>query len=640
MCGIAGILDLKTREPVSRDVLRRMAESQAHRGPDDEGVYVDRCLGLAHRRLAIIDPSPAGHQPMVSADGRIALSYNGTIYNFRDLRAELQGLGHEFLSQCDTEVLIHGWEQWGTKLVERMNGHFAFALWDQRQQKLYLVRDRFGTKPLYFANLGGLWIFASEIKAIISHPSYSVGINYEALCEYFTFQNLFRHHTMFQDINLVPPANIFTVDARTGRHERHSYWDFDFCHPEQTMNCHEAKEELQRLLIQSVHRQLVSDVPVGAYLSGGLDSGSIVSIASRELERMHTFTCGWHMGGVDGVEANFDERRVAELMSFMFKTEHYEQVVGHSDFPRVLPQLIHHLEDLRLGMSYGHYFIARLASKFVKVCLGGTGGDELFGGYPWRYYRVSGSLGREEFFQNYYDYWQRLVPDGLRPRFFTPEAKRRMSPHNMKEVLTRVFTFHSDLRYDTPEDHIANSLYFEAKTFLQGLLLVGDRVSMAHGLEERMPFLDNDLVEFSQKVPVRLKLKNLEEWKRQDENLPSKHQQYYAKHDDGKNVLRAAMSRLIPPEILERNKQGFSSPDESWYRGANLEYVRKLLLDKRALCHDFIAPSTTAFIIEQHCARRANNRLLIWSLLCFETWLKLFIKKEPLQASQIDLVAA
>ncbi len=626
MCGIAGVLDLRGREAVSHKTLKRMADVMAYRGPDDEGYYVDGYLGMAHRRLAVIDPSPAGRQPMVSKDGRLAVVFNGTIFNYQELSAELTAQGHQFMSKCDTEVLVHGWEQWGESLVDHLNGHFAFVVWDSWEQRLTMVRDRFGVKPLYYANLGGLWIFASEIKAIMAHPAYSVDVDPQALYEYFTFQNLFRYHTLFKGVRLVPQAGMLTIQGRDGSSHRRSWWDFDFSRPDQGMTLQDAREELYLNMVQAVRRQLVSDVPVGGYLSGGMDSGSIVAIASRELSRMNTFTCGWHMGGVEGLEASFDERVWAELISERFNTEHFEQVVGHHDLVWALPRVVYHLEDLRLGMSYGQYYIARLASKFVKVCLGGAGGDELFGGYPWRYYRISHSLDKEQFFANYYDYWQRLVPDDARASFFSPELLRRVGDTDMKQVLKSVFTFHPGLSFDTPEDHIANSLYFECKTFLPGLLLVADKMSMAHGLEERLPFLDNDLADLAMRIPIGMKLENLEQWKRQDENVHGKKKQYFAAHADGKKVLRDVMGRIIPAEICERPKQGFSSPDESWYRGRNLRYVLSLVLDKKALCHEYIQPQFIERVVDQHCNQGVNHRLLIWSLICFEAWLRIFVE--------------
>ncbi|MFZ5585153.1 MAG: asparagine synthase (glutamine-hydrolyzing) [Thermodesulfobacteriota bacterium] len=625
MCGIAGVVDLRPqRAPVERPELLRMAAALAHRGPDDEGVFLDGNLGLAHRRLAIIDPSPLGRQPMSGEDGSVTVVFNGTIYNFRELRRELELAGHRFSSQCDTEVLVHGWEQWGADLVPRLNGHFAFAAWEARARRLYLARDRFGTKPLYYANAGGCWLFASEIKAILAHGALHAEVNHEALREYFTFQNLFRPHTLFAGVMTLPPACIMMLDAQTGRQGVHCYWDYDFNNPDPRIGMAEAQAETQRLMIQAVNRQLVSDVPVGAYLSGGMDSGSIVAIASRSLARMPTFTCGWHLDGVQGAEADFDERVSAEEMACFFRTEHYEQVIGAADLSWALPQVVHHLEDLRLGMSYANYYIARLASKFVKVCIGGTGGDEIFGGYPWRYYRVSRALNRAEFLDEYYVYWQRIVPEAMHQSFFTPAARRGMGGEDLKDVLTGLFRQHAGLKFDTPEDHIANSLYFESKTFLSGLLLIGDKLAMAHGLEERFPFLDNDLVDFAMRIPVRHKLRDVEQWKRQDENTASKKKNYFAAHADGKNVLRRAMESLLPEAIRQRKKQGFSSPDESWYRGPNLGLVRHLLLNPKAMCHDLIEPQAIERTLEEHCRQKVNHRLRIWSLLCFEIWLQDF----------------
>lgn len=625
MCGIAGVLDLRSREAVSHKILKRMADTMAYRGPDDEGLYVDGNLGLAHRRLAIIDPSPAGRQPMISRDGHVALVFNGTIFNHQELAAQLSARGHRFISKCDTEVLVHGWEEWGEDLVPRLNGHFAFVIWDSWKRRLTMVRDRFGVKPLYYANLNGLWIFGSEIKSIMAHPAYSIDVNPEALYEYFTFQNLFRYHTLFKDVYLLPQAGMLSIELRDGSHERKSWWDYDFSRPDNAMSQQDAEEELYRHMVQAVRRQLVSDVPVGGFLSGGMDSGSIVGIASQDLPRMNTFTCGWHMGGVQGLEASFDERVWAELIADLFNTEHYEQVVGHKDLVWALPRVIYHLEDLKLGMSYGQYYISRLASKFVKVCLGGAGGDELFGGYPWRYYRIQDALDKNEFFSDYYDYWQRLVPDDQRSKFFHRSLLNRVGDTDMKSVLKNVFTFHGGLSFDTPEDHIANSLYFECKTFLPGLLLVADRMSMAHGLEERLPFLDNDLADLAQRIPIGMKLENLEQWKRQDENLHGKKKAYYAQHADGKKVLRNVMGRIIPGSVCERPKQGFSSPDESWYRGPNLQFVTSLILDKKAMCHEYIQPAFIKNIVDQHCNQGVNHRLLIWSLISFEAWLRIFV---------------
>lgn len=625
MCGIAGIFNING-EPVDPKIIKTMTDAIAHRGPDGEGHYVNGPIALGHRRLAIIDLSDAARQPMCNEDRTIWLTYNGEIYNFKELRKDLETKGHKFRSQTDSEVIIHGYEEDGIDFVLKLNGMFAFALWDGRKGILHLTRDRYGIKPLYYRFDGRTLIFGSEIKAMLKHPGVSVGLNYDALNEYFTFQNLFQYHTLFSGINLVPQANILTFKKVTRNFDRRSYWDYDFTNRDESMTEEEAKEETLRLLKQAIKRQLVADVPVGSYLSGGMDSGSIVAIASETMPRIATFTCGFDMSEVTGREANFDERRDAELISSHYKTEHFEQVINVTDIEWSLPRVIHHLEDLRLGMSYPNYYIARLASKFVKVCLSGTGGDELYGGYPWRYYRSFRSIDRDAFYTEYYRSWQRLVQDEDKEAFFTSDAWSCVDDRDTFNMLRRVFTFNELLRYDIPEDHIANSLYFEAKTFLHGLFLLQDRLSMASGLEERVPLMDNDLVDFAQRIPIKYKLKNLKQMKRLDEDEFKKATTYFKDTNDGKNCLRNALGAMLPDGIVNRPKQGFSSPDESWYRGEGMAYIRRILLDKGAKYKDFIQVAFVKRTLSEHCDHHVNNRLLIWSLLSFEWWLKQFMK--------------
>lgn len=624
MCGIAGIYRPGQRS-IEQGLIKKMTDAIAHRGPDGEGHFIDGDIALGHRRLAVLDLTPAGNQPMLTADRRLAVSYNGEIYNFRELRRELEGLGYLFSSRTDTEVLLHGYRAWGTDLIPRLNGMFAFALWDAAERELILVRDRYGIKPLYLWKSGNEYVFASEIKAILQHPDYKLEINYDALNEYFTFQNVFRFHTFFKGIEMIPPARVMRI-KRTGGAEISTYWDYNFTDRDDGMTEEEAHEETLRLFRQAVERQLLADVRVGGYLSGGMDSGSVTAIASSKVKNFATFTCGFDMSKVSGREANFDERRDAELMSSYFRTEHYEQVINAGDLANSMPQVIWHLEDLRLGMSYPNYYIARLASKFTKVCLTGTGGDELYGGYPWRYYRIMHSVGKEEFFREYYGFWQRLVNDDDKKGIFTGGVLGSLADiRDSYDVFRRVFTFNDGLKYDTPEDHIANCLYFEAKTFLLGLFVVGDKLSMSHSLEERFPFMDNDLADFAQKIPVKYKLANLEKMKKLDENEANKLRRFQMQFDDGKNVLRRAMRDLIPREIIARRKQGFSPPDESWYRGENLSYVKEVLLNGRSVSREFIDPKFVENVIYEHSEKGVNHRLLIWSLLSFEWWCRIFL---------------
>lgn len=624
MCGIVGVFNLDGKAFLRANLVS-MAEQIAHRGPDGEGFYIKDNIALAHKRLAIIDISKKGTQPMISRDGKWVVVFNGCIYNYLDLRRELKTMGHSFLSNSDTEVIAEGLSAFGPAYFERFNGMFAIGAWNTEERALYLSRDRFGVKPLYYWFNGKALVFASEIKAIIKHPDFSMAVNTDALNEYFTFQNLFTFQTLFKGVYMLPQANTVKIDSNTTTIKYNAWWDYDFSQPDERMSFEDARAETLRLFKQAVTRQMIADVPVGAYLSGGMDSGSIVSVASSQVNRLSTFTCGFDMSEVTGVEANYDERRDAELLANHFKTEQFELVMNAGDIRWSLPKVVWHIEDLRVGMSYPNYYISRLASKFVKVCLQGTGGDELYGGYPWRYYRIFDSLSQADFFNQYYGFWQRLVPDNEKIALFSPQVYKNIDIDEPRRIFERVFTFNPKLHYQTPEQHIQNSLYFEIKTFLPGLLIVGDKLAMANGLEERFPFLDNDLVTFSQRIPVRHKLANLEKMKRIDENEFRDKKSLYQEYSDGKNVLRQAMMDLIPKKIIDRQKQGFSAPDESWYRGENAQYVTELLLSKKMASSQFINQKYIKKIVNEHIDQKINHRLLIWSFLNFELWCKLFL---------------
>jgi len=628
MCGICGIFNLNG-EPVSPINLRKMTDAIAHRGPDGEGFYIDSFIGLGHRRLAIIDLSPMGHQPMVSSDGQYAISYNGEVYNFQELRAELEALGCPFRSKTDTEVVLYAYAKWGPKCVERFNGMFAFAIWDKIRQELFLARDRYGIKPLYYTFIGNYFLFASEQKAIITHPVVNRELDLEALLEYFTFQNIFTDKTFLKGIKLFPagcwakvPLGLLISDSSALKVIR--YWDFDFCEPEKPADEQEYVEELDRLFRQAVNRQLISDVELGAYLSGGMDSGSITALAANQLPYIKTFTCGFDLHSASGLELSFDEREKAEYMSYLFKTEHYEMVLKAGDMERVLPQVSWHIEEPRVGQSYPNYYVAQLTSKFVKVVLAGTGGDELFGGYPWRYYRAVVNNDFKHYIDKYYLYWQRLIPNRTIHNVFRPiwnEVKHVWTRDIFKNVFGKI---ENDIKH--PADYINHSLYFEAKTFLHGLLVIDDKLSMAHGLETRVPFLDNDLVDFSMRTPVNLKLRNVTDTLHINENEPGiKKQKYFSKTKDGKLILRNVMERYIPSKITEADKQGFSAPDASWFKGESINYVKKLLLADNSHIYSYLDKESIQKLVREHLEGNTNRRLLIWSLLNFEWWLKKYL---------------
>jgi asparagine synthase (glutamine-hydrolysing) len=624
VCGITGVLNTDGK-PVSVGVLRRMTDIVRHRGPDGEGFWTDSFVGLGHRRLAILDLSPAGHQPMQTDDGSLVITYNGEIYNFPELKVELEALGHRFRSQCDTEVVLRAYEQWGADSVKRFNGMFAYAIWDRREQRLFLARDRYGIKPLYYLFRNGTFLFGSEIKSLLQHPDVSPRVSVEALNEYFSFQNVFTDLTLFDGVKLLPAAHTLTVRLGGDAPQARRYWDWDF-REEDSMSADEYVEELDRLFEQAVNRQLLSDVEIGAYLSGGMDSGAVTCVAARTFPNLKTFTCGFDLSSASGLEVSFDERQKAEFLSGRYGTEHYEVVLKAGDMERVMPQLIWHLEDLRVGQSYPNFYVARLASKFVKVALSGTGGDEIFGGYPWRYYRAVVNDDAEHYLAKYYQYWQRLIPDSLKPRFYQQGIYPRVEGHQTLDVFRSVMNGHAS-GIQSPEDYVNRSLYFESRTFLHGLLTVEDKLSMAHGLETRVPFLDNDLVDFAMRVPVKYKLRDLSTVVRLNENTPGpKSEQYFNQTNDGKIVLRRALSKYMPADYTNGVKQGFSAPDASWFKGQSIDYIRGVFSDKRARVWDYLQPDSVHGLLDEHFSGKQNRRLLIWSLLCFEWWCRTFLE--------------
>lgn len=624
MCGIAGIVRFDGA-PVQREDLMRMSDAQRHRGPDGEGTWAEASVGLTHRRLAIIDLSEAASQPMHGPEGDV-LSYNGEVYNFRELRNELESLGHRFVSTSDSEVVLHAWTEWGSDCLSRFNGHFAFAVWSRARRRLVLVRDRFGVKPLYYHDGGAFLAFASEVKALLALPSVPRSLCVPALNEYFTFQNIFTDRTLFDGIKLLPAGHLLELSPSAScAASPVRYWDLLPSREPLEIEPREAADEVHRLFVAAVERQLVSDVPIGCYLSGGMDSGSVTTIARSKIGRLTTFTGGFDLSSASGLELAFDERKAAELVANWLKTEHYEVVLHAGDMEAVLPELTRSLEDLRVGQSYPNYYVARLAGKFVKVVLSGAGGDELFAGYPWRYFRGLDGESEDDYFRDYYGFWQRLVDDRQKPSFFVPDVLRAAPADEPFDIFRSVFQpLHGRLR--TREERVNASLYFELKTFLHGLLVVEDKLSMAHSLETRLPFLDNDLADFALRLPARIKLAGLDrDLLSVDENEPGKQLLYEQQRNDGKVVLRQAMARVIPDDVAVRAKQGFSAPDASWFRGESVDYVTGLLDSPKARLNDVIQPAFIRNVLGEHGSGTHNHRLLIWSLLSFEWWLRTFL---------------
>lgn len=630
MCGIAGIFYTKREQRKSEEnlvLLKKMTDSISHRGPDGEGHFSldEGNMYLGHRRLAILDLSEAAAQPMSSLDKRYSIAYNGEVYNYKELRNELKLRNYNFFSESDTEVVMNVFAEWGIDGVKKLNGIFAFAIWDNCNKKLTLVCDRYGTKPLYYTKVDNQILFASEYKAIIQHPLFQRKINLCALKQYFTFQNIFTNDSFLDGISILASGHYieFSYDMKRDA-KQNIYWDYHFEDATENISKEEYEEELERLFVRAVKRQLVSDVPIGTYLSGGIDSGSITAIAAKKMPYMQSFTCGFDLNSVSGIELSYDEREKAELMSYLFKTEHYEMVLKAGDMERCMKDLVWHIEDPRVGQSYPNYYAAKLSSHFVKVVLAGTGGDEMFAGYPWRYYRAVNNNSFDEYADKYYSFWQRLLSNQEIEDIFKP-VRREVENISCNQIFKNVFQ-NVNQREVSPEQCVNYSLYFELKTFLRGLLIVDDKISMAHGLETRVPFLDNDLVDFALKIPVNLKLNNLHEVVRIDENEAGyKKDKYFQKTKDGKTILRNVMYRYIPPEITKAVKQGFSAPDASWFRGDSIEYVKSVVDNGNAKMYSYLDRKIVQKIVNSHVSGEENKRLFIWSILNFEQWCNMFL---------------
>ena len=655
MCGIAGVASIN-KMPIDPQNLKRMCETLRHRGPDDAGyVFFRPDLGkindggywsnftdnnfkhvnenlpsfdgeyfkeefsknnfgiaLGHRRLSIIDLSPSGHQPMPSSDRRYWVVFNGEIYNYLELKKELIQKNHIFQTKSDTEVLLHLWEEFGASGIEFLNGMFAFAIYDRLNNNLTLARDRFGVKPLYYCFTKDFLIFASEIKGILASGLIVPEIDAETMVEYFTFQNVYGKQTIFKNIKIVQPGELIIISPMCGQSAKYERFHRNFPAADKSLLKDKSiVEKVSETFQIAVTRQLISDVEVGSYLSGGMDSGSIVSVAGRTIPRLMTFTGGFDLTNVDGIEQGFDERKIAEKLSYLLQTEHYSVVLHAGDMPAAMEKITWHVDDPRVGMCHQNWYVAKLASRFVKVCLAGAGGDELFAGYPWRYKNGYGAKNFADFDNNYYNYWHRLLPPKEISNLFQPDLKKyyKTTRNKFNQVMKDAPQWQEDL--DQNENILIRALYFEFKTFLQGFLVIEDRISMAHSLESRVPFLDNDLVDLSWRIPPSMKLKICE----------IKNDKKYLKSSEGKTILRRAMRSFLPIEFLHQQKQGFSPPDENWYRGPSMDYIKEVLKDSRTLQRPFFDNHFVNQKLDEHFEGKRNHRLLIWSLLSIE-WLQ------------------
>lgn len=606
MCGIAGILRFDGA-PVDCTDIKTMTHAIAHRGPDGEGQWCEGSIGLGHRRLAIIDLSEAAAQPMHSRDGRYVISYNGEVYNFRELRRELEKQGSRFFSQSDTEVVLEAVIRWGIDgAIRRFNGMFAFVIWDSHEREMILGRDRYGIKPLYLWQTRDLVAFASEPKAFRALSKFDARVDPVAVAEYFTFQNIISNRTFLIGVSVFPSGHYAII--RVGSNEPaavhlHQYWDFSFMEPNAPATEEEYVEEAMRLIAQAVERQLVSDVEVGAYLSGGLDSGALVAMATQVRPCLKTFTIGFDLTAVDPSEMTFDERDRARDVARALGTTHVDSIVSPGDVRASIPMLAWHMEEPRVGQSYPNLHAAALARKFAKVVLSGTGGDEIFGGYPWRY--QTGVTDFDALRRASFQVWNRGLSSDKVVQLLKPSGSS-LQEADLREMHAE--TLSRGWRDGGSEYASLNAaLYYEAKTFLPGLLAVEDRLSMAFGIEVRVPFLDNDLVDFAQNIPGFFRLGRGENASRTERS--------------GKSLLRRAMQGVLPDPVVVAAKQGFAGPDSRWFRedlSALIDYAAGNLPD------DLLDPQVVGAALKASKSNGPKARTLGWSLLASGMYFNVF----------------
>jgi asparagine synthase (glutamine-hydrolysing) len=624
MCGICGIVS-RDGAPVEAAALGRMATALAHRGPDDHGLHVAGGAGLGHRRLAIIDLTPDGHQPMANEDGTVHVVFNGEIYNFLELRPHLEKRGHRFRSRSDTEVILHLYEEHGTDCLRHLRGMFAFAIWDAPRRRLFAARDRLGKKPLYYARTPGGLLFASEIKGVLAEGSVPRRPHAEALHHYLTYQCVPSPLTAFEGIERLPPAHFLIYEGGGLRVER--YWRLAYG-PKLRAPDAELAAELRERLREAVRLRLVSDVPLGAFLSGGVDSSAVVALMSEAGGGpVRTFSIGF-------TEEEFDELPYARQVAERFGTRHTEWVVE----PRaleILPRLVWHFDEPFADPSaIPTWHVSRLAREQVTVALNGDGGDEAFAGYgrylandrtwrleqsaPRRAYRraraLAGAIRRAA--------RRRTLPRGLRRALgrvspemenalrlchFSPEEKEALYSPAFAAAVGGIDSFallFAAAAASGAADFLDRTLAADVALYLPDDLLVKvDVASMAHALEARSPFLDHELMEFAARLPVDLKIRG----------------------GVGKYLLKRALADILPEPVLRRRKMGFGVPLARWFRGELREFVSDTLLGGRALARGYFRPAAVRALVEEHLRGREDRSNHLWDLTMLELWHRTFI---------------
>jgi asparagine synthase (glutamine-hydrolysing) len=630
MCGINGIaFSSRSRREIDVRLLERMRDVITHRGPDEAGVFVDRNVGLGHRRLSIVDVA-SGQQPMTVENGRLFITYNGEIYNHADFRSDLEAKGHQYTTHCDTEAILHLYEEHGKRVVDHLRGMFAFAIWDKEKRELFIARDRLGVKPLYYVHSDdGSLYFASEIKSLIEAKAVKPEINFTALPEYLANRATTGEETLFHGIRKLLPGH--TLVWHDGAIEIEEYWDVHFRNNEieATRQDKDIVEEWRELFRESVRLRLMADVPLGMFLSGGIDSSAIAAMMSEMVrEPIKTFSVGFS-------EKEANELEFARLVATKFKTDHHEIVISPQEFFEVLPRLVwHEDEPLAFDSSVPLFFVSKLAQQHVKVVLTGEGSDELLGGYA----RYRKTLLNLSFGKNY----EAVAPTALRGLV---QGQIKNLPGKLQKKLSRTFlnlprdlesiyfdnfavfprsvqtdlltsatkekagqlnpysTLHDYLMKTDAQSSLDKLLYADMKTYLHELLMKQDQMSMAASIESRVPFLDHKLVEYSARLPEKFKIRG----------------------KTTKWILREAMRGILPEEILTRKKMGFPVPLGRWLRDEFRWVVDEYVTHDRAINRGIFEPHAIRNLVAEHSSGKADHAARLWSLINFEMWARQFI---------------
>jgi asparagine synthase (glutamine-hydrolysing) len=632
MCGIAGVYNFDSQKSADRSVLESMTNEIKHRGPDDEGFFYHKNLGLGFRRLSIIDLSKNGNQPMCNEDGNLWIIFNGEFYNFLDYRESLIKKGHIFKSRTDSEVVLHLYEEHGEKCLGLMNGMFAFCIYDKARNEMFIARDRLGVKPLYYYKDDRRFVFASEIKAILRDKSIKREINHNSLSDYLTFFVTLGSGTIFKNIYKLPAGHFLRI--RNDLVEIKKYWDIE----DSVINGAEVEdqyaERLDELLYESVSRRLISDVPLGVFLSGGLDSSGIVAYMSKNLvskDNIRSFS-------INFPGSRFDEGKYAREISRLFKTKHTEFDLKEG-FIENVPRIVYALDEPFCdAAAFATFFLAKMAREYVTVALTGDGGDEVFAGYPFRYSmdaRVSkysftplglrkflrnilngitpfGSKGTKNFISKaaIYSKYISSSPDEaflLSFAVFDEGEKKEILDDKIESMLDGYRSIqhlfkHKHERLDT----VNQRLYFDIKTTLTDQMLMKvDKMTMASSLEARQPYLDYRLVEFAMRIPSRFKIKGT----------------------SGKLILKKTLQKYLPPDIVYRRKSGFNVPLDEWFRTGLRNYAREILSEENIKKRGLFKYSEVERMISDHLSYRRNNALKIFALIILEIWFQQYMDK-------------